>query len=51
MKIKAYNPEVDLSLKKDISRKVKKTSTEKVSTKKQIAGIEKKTTKAVSAES
>jgi len=51
IKIKAYNPEVDLSLKKDINRKVKKTSTEKVSTKKQIADIEKKTTKAVSAES
>jgi hypothetical protein len=46
-----YTPHVDLSLKKDINRNVKAWKTEQVSTKKQLSNIEKKTTKALEAES
>lgn len=50
-KFKGYNPHLDLSLAKDINRNVKTTKTQTVSSKKQLSDIEKKTTKAIEAES
>ena len=51
LKVDAYKPHADFSLKKDINRNVKAWKTEQVSTKKQLSNIEKKTTKALEAES
>lgn len=47
----AYKPHTDLSLAKDVNRQVKWPTTETVSSKKQLSDIEKKTTKALEAES
>jgi hypothetical protein len=49
--ISKYKPHLDLSLAKDINRNVKATKTQQVSTKKQLSNIEKKTSKALEAES
>lgn len=46
-----HTPTIDLSLAKDINRKVKTTKTQTVSSKKQLSNIESKTTKALEAES
>ena len=51
LKVDAYKPHADFSLKKDINRNVKAWKTEQISTKKQLSNIEKKTTKALEAES
>ena len=51
LKITTHKASVDLSLNKDINRKVKAQKTEQVSTKKQLSNIEKKTQKALEAES
>ena len=46
-----YNPHADFSLNKDVNRKVSWPKTEQVSSKKQLSNIEKKTKKALTAES
>lgn len=46
-----YTPHADFSIAKDVNRNIKKTQTQTVSTKKQLSNIEKKTTKALTAES
>ena len=49
--IMQYKPHIDLSIWKDINRNIKTTKTQAISTKKQLSDIEKKTTKALTAES
>lgn len=49
--IAQYKPHIDLSIWKDINRNIKTTKTQPISTKKQLSDIEKKTTKALTAES
>ena len=47
----SFKPTLDLSLKKDINRKVKTTKSQEVSNKKQLSKLEEKATKAIEAES
>lgn len=51
LSIDAYKPHIDLSIKKDTSRKIKTTKTQEVSSKKQLSKIEAKVEKAIEAES
>ena len=51
LSFESFKPKLDLSLNKDINRKVKTTKTQTVSSKKQLSDIEKKATKAIEAES
>ena len=50
VKINSIEPDVDLSIAKDVNRKVSWPKTEAISTKKQLSNIEQKVTKALEAE-
>lgn len=50
VKINSIKPDVDLSIAKDVNRKVSWPKTEAISTKKQLSNIEQKVTKALEAE-
>lgn len=51
LKLDSYKPHSDFSISKDTKRKIKTTTTQTVSSKKQLSDIEKKTQKALEAES
>jgi len=51
LSINAYKPKIDLSIAKDINRKVKWPKTQQISNKKQLSKLEDKVTKATEAES
>lgn len=51
LKVDSYKPHSDFSISKDTKRKIKTTTTQTVSSKKQLSDIEKKTQKALEAES
>ena len=51
LSVKAYKPKIDLSVAKDVNRKVKWPKTQQISNKKQLSKLEDKVTKAIEAES